>query len=983
MKYPLGYQLLACAMSIGVYSDGVRANVDFTPSYSFLGQMQSQQTQFKATPLLAGYFDIEVGAQKGQVVYGRINLDDNRHYLSQNNGNLYQLSLATKNAGLELINVIDDKGRLFGELRVVDENKFANQDKINVEVELYKQGKKLYSTNIEINVVAQTAWTLFSRKFDDYIDYHARLNARYKPKNEKKLAQVIKQIVNNQGKLDFPFYNQTHQQQLASGKKSMGNQLAKASETIAGLAYAYSHNPDYQNPLKAKQLREIIYSAAVTYLDHFPSRNFNKTKLIGHGDISHQWRFSDPLLGAMSVIHEDFFADIDQGEVLALKLHQSLLEFMQEVNFTLPLGYLDPQYKRYYMPQSKMLSYSNGAWSDANRHHRQRSWMAQTLLSRDYNRPLTYLPYWYEGYQTWGENNTQVLPKWRPNGSFFDMKTWLDSNTQLSHRYGQSGLLPDGSISHHIGLRQDMAHVAYGFEWIGNGITKAAQLLADTPFAVEAKALEEQRSFLLFTYPKIMYKGGLDFQTAGRSHYSKNLNNFAAEVFVPTIAKNLSLNSHRELAYTQELKALKSQLEQGKESFYGSYAMWANDFLIHRNLVDESPFYMSVKMQSDRTKGAEGFAKTSQYGFHNGSGVLQVKTHGNEYNESRFAMDWHALPGITEEWRTDPIPLSSKYKKYNPNAYAGTLVGDNAAMAAFHYDREDPYASARADKAWLFNKNYVWSLGKGINRTKQGQGQPIVTTVDQALWVSDINYFQDQQYHTIKHGQSVQNIISTDSPLWLHQGNVGYIIFPQEQLNLFLTTANKINRSDRSNHKAMPVFHLAIDHSINPRDAKYHYVTIANATAEQMPEIYEQLRNIEIVNQQQIQAHYQKDKLLQVVFHGPGQVQFKDGTSISSDQSALVQLKKSKGDWQLSVADPLHSKALEKITINTTVKLQPGSYTYSTQGVDNKELLNQLVKVELKQGLSNIEVNLPSQLDQSNYNHRVDFYTGMPATVNF
>ena len=107
-------------------------------------------------------------------------------------------------------------------------------------------------------------------------------------------------------------------------------------------------------------------------------------------------------------------------------------------------------------------------------------------------------------------------------------------------------------------------------------------------------------------------------------------------------------------------------------------------------------------MQSARTKGAEGCKGQSQYGYHNGSGIFQIKLDGREYEKARYAMDWHALPGLTEEWRTDSIPLSSKDKAYNEDRYAGCLSDGELGLAVFNYSRSSKYSSAAAHKAYFF-----------------------------------------------------------------------------------------------------------------------------------------------------------------------------------------------------------------------------------------------------------------------------------------
>ena len=100
------------------------------------------------------------------------------------------------------------------------------------------------------------------------------------------------------------------------------------------------------------------------------------------------------------------------GQAQAKRVLEKSVHFMSWINFDLPPQELNVNYKRYYLQED--LAASTGAWSDANRHHRFRSWAATAALMQDYNRPITYQDYWYEGYKNWGEHGTTLLPGWSP-----------------------------------------------------------------------------------------------------------------------------------------------------------------------------------------------------------------------------------------------------------------------------------------------------------------------------------------------------------------------------------------------------------------------------------------------------------------------------------------------------------------------------------------------------------------------------------------
>jgi len=984
------------------------AKADISLPYSFLAQpiTKSAMPYAQQSKLLTGYFDIKNGAKLGDAVVGKINLRDNRFAPDKNIAQQYQLRLITGNEALTLVVKSDDLGRLYGELQVKDARHFLKPSTINFSIALYQGDKLIEQKSSQVNVVIATAWQSIADNFKGYVEHHSRLSKRYKI-SAKKLKPIIQELTANQGKFNLDVY-QLVQQAVVSKKeqKKISKQFEYINHTIGGLAYAYNNEPMYAKGENRVKLKELIYLTTIEYVTAFPYQNFGSSAYFSHADITHQWRFTDAVLGGLSLMVDDLIKDIKQNNLLAIKAHKKLINMVEQVNFSLTSSYQDKSKVRYYMPNPSLLSQSNGVWSDANRHHRQRSWLAQAVISYDYNRPLTNNSYWFSDFEPFASNKASIFTDWQPEGSFFDIKTWLDSNLRLSHRYGQSGLLPDGSISHHVGTRQDMAHIAYGFEWLGNGITGASQVMANTPFAVNDSILNAQRSVLLTTYPKIIYRGGIDFQTVGRSHYGSNVASFGTELFSQVIDDNIAAPSSVPLLYQAEIKSLKSAIDQDEPLYSGSYAMWANDFVIHRNEhrtkkegeKEAAPYYMSVKMQSSRTKGAEGFSGSGPYGFHNGSGILQVKTRGNEYSDSRYGMDWHAMPGLTEEWRTDPLPLSSKKSMYNPNPFSGSLAGNNAAIASFHYDRLDPYAAAKARKTWLFNDNSVISLGNSVNRSKKGQGKNIITTIDQAHWSNTLSYQVNGKKGQWRVGSNVAAEFTSDLPMWFHQGNTGYIVLPNNSLpskalptkttKVIVRGGGSVNSSEDRNKvlkdfsaSELAVYHLAIDHGTNPIDGDYSYITIANVSASEMPQLTNEFQSFTYVNKANAQAVYLKNKLLQVVFHQAGTVNISSELTISSDQPALFQLKNIEGYWQLAVSDPMHSTKLKEINFILNMPLPIGNYNYLTQGLEHKPVAGQDIVITKNKSISQIKVSLPDESDNNAYQHRTGLYAGMPAVT--
>lgn len=118
-----------------------------------------------------------------------------------------------------------------------------------------------------------------------------------------------------------------------------------------------------------------------------------------------------------------------------------------------------------------------------------------------------------------------------------------------------------------------------------------------------------------------------------------------------------------------------------------------------------------------------------------------------QYDYVRARYDWHTLPGVTEEWRTDAIPKG--HSKDSNRCGGATCMQESSRTAclgvsAFHMlphpDDETGYTVVSANKAYFFLDFGVVALGNSITRLTSGQGRPIVTTLDQARWRSDITY---------------------------------------------------------------------------------------------------------------------------------------------------------------------------------------------------------------------------------------------------
>ena len=964
--------------------------------------------------VFSDYFDIGSGSGPGTEVIGRINLERNRNVARSPIPGNYEFAIIEDDSGgmFDLRAERDSEGRLFGVFSVA-EGRTAQTGDYSLRVELRQGSTVLARFTVPVTVAMQTQWDIYYDRAVEFVGKHGRLTGR-ENFNDSEVAALIAEIEANDGAFrGMSFYAASPPAAWRDiGARALGNDLQEAANRIGGLGRAYAESRTYGpsgQDADRDRLRNAIYLALIAYVDHFPLEDFANSEALTYGDRTHQWLFSDPVSGAAVLIYRDLIADLHDGVQPATDAKERLFRMLQYVNFDLPEGWRMPSDVRYYLPFQ--LAESSGAWADANRHHRMRSWAAMPVLWYDYNRPLTELPWWYGDYEPFASAGTSILPEWEPSGSFADLRVWLDTNARYAARYSQSGISPDGSISHHVGRRQDLAFAAYGFPWMTGTTFEAAGLLAGTRWQVSDEPYNDAADFLLFAYPRLIYKDAIDFQAIGRGHYEESAADYGSGNLADGIASILSAASDdTAIARGAELDALRAAMVNGTHEQSGTTAFWVNDYLVHRRGgVGETPYFTSVKMQSARTRGAESFSDNQ--GFHNGSGVLLVKVDGNEYNDSRQRWDWHALPGVTEELRTDQIPKQSDANEFNPNHFAGVASNGRYGLAAFRYASDNRYASASANKGYFFTEEYVLALGNGVKRernTNRDHRGPIVTTIDQATWDTNITYRLNgaSSDSVVRQGANIDTSFSITGNSWFHQDRIGYVILPGGEVDVMLRGGDGVVDSDPSD-SGPDVFHLALDHGIRPDGdgaaSQYVYLLVPNVSAADMPAVMDRIeQRLDIIHTPVVQGHRYTDGstvLVQLAFYEAGKVAFDDGMTVTVHKPALVQLQKTGDGWNVTAQDPMHHadeaaiadsdqfqhfllSGPNRITVEVNLPLRAGTYRYDTQGPEVRFVDGQTVNVVNNDGMSTLTFQLPDRLDAAAYGYREELYAGMPAVVD-
>ena len=971
--------------------------------------------------VFANYFDIPVNSPEGTEVIGRIHLERNKDVLTSPIPAGYHFEILKQADGLfNLETRYDLSKRIMGVLTVAKgQSTGSAPSNHRLTIALKDGDKQLKKFNINVKVVKETLWSLFNRRYTPKTLENKRLYGRIKYSDDE-VAAKIDELKNNGWKFaglekcyqgrpqDYVAKFDPTNDHLPTG--TIEYDWEKVVNQIGGLGYSYATSKIYGpkgNPEKRKELRETLYQAILTYTNSVPVEGnevmvdgkpignctgdgfgmLQAHKMAGMQTPTHQWTLTDPLVVPVLHLMPELLKGMRNQDETCLKVHNALIRYLQiffaEIENRRAIDNPDGRWG-----ELQDTIYSSGAWADANLGHRSRTMLALPIIWADYNRPLTYVQYWYSDfYHDQPFKGFSYSPGWGPHGIVADVSRWMTKYNIVAHKYIQSGFQPDGTVSHHIANATDAAMVAYGFEWLTD-CNNGYSYFRNTKFKIGDKYYQFQLDRLLNVYPKLFYKQRMDFLVAGRS-FLDDMHRFTTKTYIQAVNSMLNAqNKGSKLNGVEELKDVCKQLKNNTFEYSGTDAYWVNEYLVHRRGENETPFYASLKLKSERTVGAEDFSKKVRRSWHMGYGILQVKVKGDEYSDKVIRnFDWHALPGLTEEWRTDPLPAKGGAQASLPglNKISGVLADGKAGMGIYHHLPKETYSSATAFKSYHFIEDKIIALGSDIARLRPGQGNEITTFIDQTALNSPLTWCAGEEIQTVEPGQSVNLTQEIKDVCWLHQGSKGYVILPVKKLSLQIKSGKEINITDRTIADKKPNFIIAVSHGVQPgqnRDNAYRYIQLPNVSAEEMPERVEALLKDLEFTMQDGAAHAvysDTDKTWQYAFFKPGSISV-GKTTVTSNDVAQIMLRDNGAEWILSVNNPMPDGQKQTLTFSTSAKLPAGTYTYQTKGVYPLE--GETVTVTSEGKGSKVTVELPDSRDAAKYNYQSDLYAATPIIVN-
>lgn len=991
--------------------------------YVILGLLLCCHMQFRLQAqekVFADYFDIPMDSPEGTEVTGRIHLERNKDVYTVPIPLGYHFEIVRQTDGLfDIETRYDLSNRIMGVLTVAKGKNTGNRlTSYHLTVALKDGNKLLNKFNIDVRVVQQTLWSIFYKRYtsDTLNNVHLYGGIKY---SDEEVATKIAELKNNGWK--FKGLEKCYKgrpQDYAAKFNPMDDHLPtntieydweKVVKQIGGLGYSYATSKVYSpkgDPVKREELKEALFQAILTYTNSVPVEGnellvdgkpigkytgdafglLQAHKMAGMQIPTHQWVLTDPLVVPVLHLMPDLLAGMKKQDKTCMEVHNSLIRYLQ-IFFTeiKDRRAIDNPEGRWGEIQDTI--YSAGAWADANLGHRSRTMLALPIIWADYNRPLTYVQYWYSDfYKDKPFKGFSYSPGWSPRGVVADVSRWMTKYNVITHKYIQSGFQPDGTVSHHIANATDAPMTAYGFGWLTDCNIGYAYF-KNTKYKIADKYYQFQLDRLLNVYPKLFYKQQMDFLITGRS-YLADQRNFVMKTYLGAVKSMLAArNKDTRLIGVEELQEVCRQLEKNTFEYSGTTAYWVNEYLVHRRGTNGGTFYSSLKLKSERTVGAEDFDKKVRKSWHMGYGILQVKVQGEEYSDKVLKnFDWHALPGLTEEWRTDSLPLKGGAQASLPglNKIAGVLADGKSGMGIYHHLTKEKYSSATAFKSYHFIEDKVIAVGSNINRLRPGQGKDIVTFIDQSALKDALTICLGKEIRVVAPSESVNIVESIEDACWLHQGSKGYVILPEKKLQLLVRTGTEVNITDNEIADNYPNFIIALNHGKEPGQAldnTYRYIQLPNVTVEEMPErVKALLKDMTFTREENI-AHAvasKADKTWQYAFFKPGNIKVND-IEVTSNDVAQIILRQEDGQWMLSVNNPMPDAKKQKLTFSTSAKLPEGVYTYHTCGLYSLEGETVTVKWEGKE--SKVTVELPDSRDEVRYNYQSDLYAATPIVV--
>lgn len=461
----------------------------------------------------------------------------------------------------------------------------------------------------------------------------------------------------------------------------------------------------------------------------------------------------------------------------------------------------------------------------------------------------------------------------------------------------EEGIQPDFSFHQH-GPQQQFGN--YGLAFI-TGMAFWGRIFDGTSLAFNGEQKTILRNLFDNGYNWINWKGYFDVNSLGRQFFkdaevTKSLaTGYAAadmlvtdpnhkQIYLDFISRNFSISS--------------------KPLLNGDKHFWCSDMSVHR----APGWFSSIKMSSERVKGAEALNGENLKGYYVADGATYIMVDGNEYYNIFPVWDWRKLPGVTCYQSNTALKVLTFDGYHNNNDFAGGLSNGLNGITAFHLVRD----SLTAKKAWFFIDNVMVCLGADITSPKD---EPVTTTLNQSLLKGDVYYF-DRGINKMK----PESQISSDDFKWIYHNKVAYYPLQKTQLSVSDKTQygdwHDIAKVYPSKKQSAEIFSIDAKHGKSPQHLSYAYVILPAITLDDIAAYKPTFTVIQNNAEAQILSS-KKEKMDMFVIYRPDQISIARLGTIIFEQPGLYMLEKQHETWTMTAADPTHKLETLAFTLNS------------------------------------------------------------------
>lgn len=465
---------------------------------------------------------------------------------------------------------------------------------------------------------------------------------------------------------------------------------------------------------------------------------------------------------------------------------------------------------------------------------------------------------------------------------------------------------PPGTLGALEGIRMDGCYhqhgpqIQFGGYGLGflNCIASWAEVWQGTVWALSEEQWEIMHRLVFDGYQWILWKGRMDLLAGGR-HMKGDTGKSKGDATLRHLREFAALDHASAECY--ELVVRRNDPGQPND-LVGSRWFWNSDLMVHRR-----PEWMAVmRACSTRVHPMEdNINQDCSLGRYLADGTCLIYRQGEEYVEMPAVWDWTRLPGTTLP--ATPVTTTQKYRftlsangirQRGNTAFVGGVTDSTHACAIYVMSLD----GVEAKKAYFFDEDAIYELGAGITSASP---YPVATTINSCRL----------------HGEVSQ------APGWVHHDGVGYI---GEGLHV---TAGDRTGDERilsgavlvESLKTLPVFHLQLDHGMQPQDATYCVAILPGASPEETAR--RDLSNV-LSNTPELQAVQLKDGTIAAVFHVPGTL-----GDFSTDAPGVFLIR----GHEVHVADPTQQLSTMTLTLEghpRTIILPDGDFAGTTVTVN-------------------------------------------------